>query len=120
MLFDIINNLPMLASIAPRDVGEIIAVILGLGGIGTGTYMAGKSRAMHLSNDPLNVKLPTEYATKAEFADLKKEIKEEIAEIEQKQSRGLENIFKRLNPMTENVAEIRGMLTVMFNKDSTK
>ena len=47
--------LPILADISAEDVGKIIATIVAGGGICYGSYFAGKSKAVNIQPQPLEV-----------------------------------------------------------------
>lgn len=61
--------LPLLADISAEDVGKIIATLVAGGGICYGSYFAGKSKAVNIQPQPLEVTATKEFVTRQEMRE---------------------------------------------------
>ena len=91
--------LPILAEISAQDVGQIIATIVAGGGICYGSYFAGKSKAVNIQPQPLEVTASKEYATREELEQLRDDISED-----------LNKVYDKINKTSEQLASNTGTL----------
>lgn len=104
----------MLASVDTGNAGDIIGYIVGAGAVGGGSYMVGKAKATTLTNDPLNVKMAEQFATKAEL----EEVKDDIKELQAETKKSIDKLCDRINPLSETMHEVRGMLRTFTRTDN--
>lgn len=93
---------PIVADISPQDVGQIIISVLGGAGILGTTYMVGKSKAVSINPQPLEVKQSGEPVTRGE-----------LEKREEKLGQDIRNITSRIDAIAENSAEMRGKMDAM-------
>ena len=89
----------MLADISAEDVGKIIATIIAGGGICYGSYFAGKSKAVNIQPQPLEVTASKQYATREELEELRDELRSDI-----------NKIYDKVNKTSEMLASNSGTL----------
>ncbi len=99
-----LDLIPLLADISAEDVGKIIATIVAGGGICYGSYFAGKSKAVNIQPQPLEVSAAKQYATKQELDELREELKDDIGKL-----------YKKLNSTSEQLAQNTGTLNQINN-----
>ncbi len=87
--------LPILADISAEDVGKIIAALVGCGG----SYLLGKSKAVNIQPQPLEVTPSKEYATREELEQLRDDISDD-----------LNKVYDKINKTSEQLASNTGTL----------
>ena len=90
---------PILADISAEDVGKIISMLVGGGGLCYCSYSFGKAKSVHVSPQPLEVTASKQYATKEELEELRDELRSDI-----------NKIYDKVNKTSEMLASNSGTL----------
>ncbi len=73
--------LTLLADISPQDVGQIILTLMAAGGGGYSLFSLGKSRAVKVEPQPLEVQETKPYATREELNALRDKVHHDLGKI---------------------------------------
>ena len=93
-----------------ESIGKLIAVLIGCGVLGGGSYLAGKAKKMVVTPDPLNIRKASEYATKEDIERLDKSI-EELRGLQRDSEK---NAHKRIDGISETLNQLDGKMDLLL------